>query len=470
MLACYSKGVEQMAISYNSLPYFIQGLVDPDVYSDASYQWTTPGTPVVLAFQFATAPVYGEQNLMLFTEAQKASVRLALAAWGSVSGVSFVEVAASATAELTFFRDDLTSEGAGDAAGYAWLPSRYYPEAGDVHIHSLEYGNTDTFLPGNYAYQVLLHEIGHALGLKHTFDAPALPVAEDTQTNTVMTYNVDWENAQSLGMFDLAAIHALYGVDRNARTGGQTYTLADRYIWDGAGVDTLDVREQTQNLDIRLTAGSWIWSGAQASSIFAPGQAFIGYGTTIERVWGGSGDDRIFGNSAANTLLGNNGHDNLQGLGGNDVLRGLQGNDTLNGGAGDDRLEGGLGQDSLVGGDGNDTLVGGVGKDRLTGGAGADVFTFLSQAEAGNGTTRDVIADFVSGTDRIDLTAIDANGLLAGDQVFAYIGLAGFSRQAGELCYTASGLLAGDVNGDGVADFQIQLMGAPALLGADFLA
>lgn len=469
MLACNSKGVGHMAISYNSLPYFIQGLVDPDVYSNATYQWTTTGTPVVLAFQFATAPVYGEQNLMAFTEAQKASVRLALAAWGSVSGVSFVEVAASATAEFTFFRDDLTSEGAGDAAGYAWLPSRYYPEAGDVHIHSLEYGNTDTFAPGNYAYQVLLHEIGHALGLKHTFDAPELPASEDTQTNTVMTYNLDWESAQSLGMFDLAAIHALYGVDRNARTGGQTYTLVDRYIWDGAGVDTLDAREQTQNLDIRLTAGSWIWSGAQASSIFAPGQAFIGYGTTIERAWGGSGDDRIFGNSAANTLLGNNGHDNLQGLGGNDVLRGLQGNDTINGGAGDDRLEGGLGQDSLVGGDGNDTLVGGPGRDTLVGGLGSDVFVLASAADIGLGATRDRVTDFGNSyldVDVLDLSAVDGNTLLAGKQDLHFISYLPFSGVAGQLRF-AAGVLQADTNADGVADFEIQLNTSATLSSAN---
>ena len=277
------KSKKGWVLAFDELPYFIQGLVDPGVWGNPYQSWSIPGTAVQLRYQFAIAPVDGEQNLRLFTEAQQASVRLALSYWGDVSGVSFLEVASDAPAEVTLFRDDLTSVGAGDAAGYAWMPSYYDAQAGDVHINSIEYGDASSFGPGSYEFQVLLHEVGHALGLKHPFDEPALPAAEDTQTNTVMTYNLNWDNAQSLGMFDLAAVHAFYGVDHAARSGSNTYHLSDRYIWDGAGADMLDGSTETQRLNIKLSEGSWIWAGAQSTSILDEGQAFIGYGTLIER-------------------------------------------------------------------------------------------------------------------------------------------------------------------------------------------
>ncbi len=135
-----------------------------------------------------------------------------------------------------------------------------------------------------------------------------------------------------------------------------------------------------------------------------------------------------------------------------------------NGTSGPNALIGGAGNDTLSGAAGNDTLSGGAGLDHLTGGAGKDVFLFARVAEA-NG---DFIADFRrSQGDRIDLRPIDADTNRAEDQAFTFIGGATFAPgTAGQLRY-AGGILAGDVNGDGVADFQIMLDGAPALRASD---
>lgn len=433
-----------MAVSYTQLPYFIQGLIDQVTYNDPNSRWSGVGEGITLTFNFANEAAYGVQGFRAYTEVQKAGVRLALAQWGEVSGLTFVEVAASSVAQLTFFQDDLTSEGAGDAAAYAWTPTWWLPEAGDVHMNSNYFAASDSFGPGNYSFQTLLHEIGHAIGLKHTFETPALPIEEDTQTNTVLTYNLDFENAQALGIFDLAAVHTLYGVDPAARAGNNVYTLADRYVWDGAGIDTLDGSAETMRLNIRLSEGSWIWAGTKSASILAAGQAFLGYGTSIERAKGGVLGDNMQGNQLNNILWGNAGHD---------VLRGLAGADTLWGGAG------------------NDTLQGGVGRDVLWSGGGRDTFRFQSAAEAGNGSGRDQIQDFVSGLDTIDLSAMDANTLTGGvNDDFDYIGNAPFTHTAGELRYTpGTGILAGDVNGDALADFQIQLNHLPALTQADLV-
>ncbi|MEA1832114.1 family 16 glycosylhydrolase [Methylobacterium durans] len=152
------------------------------------------------------------------------------------------------------------------------------------------------------------------------------------------------------------------------------------------------------------------------------------------------------GNGLANEIQGNAGANTLSGLGGNDVL---------NGGGGNDLLLGGEGNDKLHGDAGNDVLIGGLGTDRLYGEAGADTFRFTALADSPY-AARDTIVDFDAAEgDTIDLSAIDANSLVAGDQAFTYIGAAAFSA-AGQLRY-ANGILSGDLNGDRIADFGLTL-------------
>ena len=147
------------------------------------------------------------------------------------------------------------------------------------------------------------------------------------------------------------------------------------------------------------------------------------------------------------------------------VLSGTNTNNVLSGQEGDDALYGIIGNDQLFGGSGDDRLIGGAGADIMDGGAGNDRFIYGSFSERLDGTDRDTILDFIGAGagigDQINLGAIDANSLVAGDQAFTYIGSASFST-AGQLRY-AGGLLQGDVDGNGVADIEIQLIGAPAL-------
>ena len=174
--------------------------------------------------------------------------------------------------------------------------------------------------------------------------------------------------------------------------------------------------------------------------------------TGSDTLWGGDGDDTLRGSTGNDTLDGGTGNDVLDGGTGNDVLDGGAGNDTLDGGTGNDVLRGGAGNDVLIGGTGDDVLDGGIGNDVMTGGTGADIFRF---ADLG-GT--DTIADFRRGQDRIDLSGLDA--ITGGSRdAFSFVGGSAFGNVAGELrSYSANGafFLAGDVNGDGVADFVIQ--------------
>ena len=152
------------------------------------------------------------------------------------------------------------------------------------------------------------------------------------------------------------------------------------------------------------------------------------------------------GNALNNALIGNSA---------NNVLSGLNGNDTLTGGAGNDTLNGG---------NGNDVLTGGSGRDQLNGGAGNDRFDYNAVSESPTSTGRDVITGFAgAGTalgDQIDLRDIDANTLVSGNQAFTWRGAT--PGGAGTLWYTG-GVLYGNIDGDATPEFQIQLVGSPAL-------
>jgi hypothetical protein len=145
------------------------------------------------------------------------------------------------------------------------------------------------------------------------------------------------------------------------------------------------------------------------------------------------------------TLVGTSGADTLVGQGGADTLKGLAGTDQLSGGAGDD------------------ILVGGQGRDYLAGDAGADRFVFEVVKDSAVGSNRDVVTFAQSEGDKIDLLAIDADtDGTAGNQAFSWIGSGAFTKVDGQLRFSG-GILQGDTNGDGKADFEIKINGALAV-------
>jgi subtilisin-like proprotein convertase family protein len=209
-----------------------------------------------------------------------------------------------------------------------------------------------------------------------------------------------------------------------AETEDDTYVFTDAFadaglaafvLNDTAGVDVLNAATVTSDSVIDLRAG--------AISRIDGRELVMGPGTVIEIAFGGDGHDRILGHDEGAFLWGGRGHD------------------------------------TIIGGAGADVIVGGLGIDMLTGGAGADLFRFASHAESGLWGRRDLILDFNQAEgDRIDLAMIDANLNTDADEAFLFIGSLGFSGRAGELAFVA-GTLAGDVNGDGLADFEIALLG-----------
>ncbi|MGE8135943.1 right-handed parallel beta-helix repeat-containing protein [Novosphingobium subterraneum] len=240
----------------------------------------------------------------------------------------------------------------------------------------------------------------------------------------------------------------------------------DTFIVKGAGDLVIELAGQGTDT---VNAFSDYTLTANVENLRLSGTATEGAGNELaNRIIGNGMDNVLRGLAGDDTLQGGDGNDRLFGDDGADVLRGDAGNDRLEGGLGDDQLFGGEGSDVLFGGAGNDILEGGAGSDILTGGAGADVFRFRADALSGSDVT--VITDFARGYDRIDLRAIDAIASSATNDAFSWIGSSNFTKHAGELQVKAvSGgmMLAGDVNGDGIADFRVMLQGLSALSSSD---
>jgi Ca2+-binding RTX toxin-like protein len=139
----------------------------------------------------------------------------------------------------------------------------------------------------------------------------------------------------------------------------------------------------------------------------------------------------------------------------------------IGGNIADNELWGLDGNDTLNGMEGDDSLIGGTGADTLTGGLGVDTFIYNSVRDTISGANRDIITDFDGAGagfgDVINLSGMDANALVAGNQAFTYIGNATFTA-AGQLRYnTQSGILSGSTDADATSEFQILLVGIPAL-------
>jgi Ca2+-binding RTX toxin-like protein len=248
--------------------------------------------------------------------------------------------------------------------------------------------NLVTPTSGVYGYMAILHEIGHSLGLDHAGNynggSPAYGntstgwlYAEDSYQYTIMSYfnasntGANWggKYAQTPMVYDIMAIQQMYGADYTTRAGDTIYgfnsnagnslynfsqnTSPILTIWDGNGIDTIDLSGWSSASILNLTAGSYSSVNGMTKNLA------IAYDVDIENATGGSGNDTITGNDLANILLGN---------GGNDTINGAGGNDTINGGTGVDILIGGTGNDTIYfdsldnltlldGGAGFDTLI-----------------------------------------------------------------------------------------------------------------
>ena len=251
--------------------------------------------------------------------AQQSAVRAALATWAEVANITFKEVSDAGSGGVIRFG---TNDQNGISGAYTYFPHTD-PSGGDVYIANDDPGNKSPS-PGNWGFQTLVHEIGHANGLKHPGDydahgggpdGPWLPSDEDNHQFSAMSYNDQpWTNYGVYGsapaLYDVAAIQYLYGANLKTRSGDDVYQLSNtettftKVIWDGGGSDTLDASAQKLGATIDLNEGAFSSIGTNGSGGAALNNVSIAYGASIGNANGGSGSDKITGNALANHLTG----------------------------------------------------------------------------------------------------------------------------------------------------------------------
>ncbi|MEA3037624.1 MAG: hypothetical protein QOE79_137, partial [Sphingomonadales bacterium] len=291
----------------------------------------------------------------------------------------------------------------------------------------------------NYSYNITTVDANVAAGAQLIVNAAVLQAGEN------LTFNGSAETNGSFFIYGGKGIDTLTG-----GAGADVFFFAEDgrfgpgdHIDGGAGSDVLVLRG---NYTLALTGTEIVHvetvaliSGADAR-FYAPGTPFS-YDITTADSTVAAGETMTF----------------------NGAMLGAAETFHFNGSAETDgafRLFAGSADDVIIGGAGGDLIYGGLGSDALTGGGGADVFRYQDVGES-TVTSTDHILDFALG-DLIDLSRIDADTIQSGDQAFTFMtGATSFTGNghAGELIAVDNGggiwTVSGDVNGDGVADFQV---------------
>lgn len=374
--------------------YHDDGLVNTDSYiirsldislAKPKYVWTNKQA-ITYSFDDVVPPIYKEEDVDLadtwaaLTPALQDASETVMRRADEIIATTFTNVARGGGIRFSTDTVDTTSHG-------------YYPSADELGGDMFLGRNVGNRLEnGDSALETITHELGHALGLKHTHEAEGLevlPRAEDNVSNAIMSYveykykipvfTVDIPNEdvnvessycyqEMFQVYDIAALQHIYGIETTTRTGNDVYAFGEEAfyyaIWDAGGIDTIDLSATTCANTIRLAEGAhsdvnyrsveeqivqsqvmvkdalkedfyngWIeeiYTDDREDIYTGENALSIAYGAIIENATGGSRNDIFYDNFVNNVLRGGGGDDTFYlGAGGFDTIVGGNGMDSL---------------------------------------------------------------------------------------------------------------------------------------------
>ena len=297
-----------------------------------------------MAEGYLTGANYAEERdgFTPFTQAEKTAARNILTYISAIVPITFVEVVETTLANSPVGDIRMANNKQATSAGYAFSPSSTSSDLqlqGDIFMANAAI--KESFAAGTFEYDTLIHEIAHAIGLKHpgNYNAGSEPskdpgnylaTSEDSKMLSVVSYaeHEDYLQRIDFGPYDLLALKYLYGL-KPQNLGDNTYAWTDsiggqlQTLVDDGGRDTIDLKNITQATVLDLREGSssnlGTWSYEDITNLPSQKNLQIAFGTLIEVVLGSNKADKITGN-ASNNLF--------EGRGGNDVLDGGEGRDT----------------------------------------------------------------------------------------------------------------------------------------------
>ncbi len=342
--------------------------------------------------------------------------------WAAVANITFVDAGTGAY-DFNISMTNLST--GGGVKGYVSFPGISGDRLGQRTLVLDDDSPNIDRTASNFMYSAMGHELGHAIGIDHTFangnpGSPTVTPAFNNVDWSILSYSngtVTGNRVVDTPMYgDILVSQYLYGANTSYNAGDTTYTIGANNllsftIWDGGGNDTvsafnavagatLDIRDDYGNSptdrdnSVQLSGGIshfWIAKNANIENAFGSGfgdsitgnhlNNFLLGAAGNDTITGGAGNDAVIG-GGAHTDAAETGSDLLSGGAGNDIIFGNGGNDTLYGGeatsssldSGNDTLFGGVGNDLIFGHDGNDLIVGGAGQDSLYGGGGNDTY------------------------------------------------------------------------------------------------